>query len=153
MKTPAFKPAAERVDPSSVKPQLLRWILLTLLVQLAILAAGCSWMPVFSGEAVFNFENRTDSALCIYPSSGDASSARCLLELGPRSEITSGRDCGGGTSGQVDARTVTVIITVKQDGREIYHRTATCGEWNDTDRRFVIEQRGDDFIVTDSLSP
>ena len=36
-------------------------------------------------------------------------------------------------------------------GRTIYSRTASFGEWIDTDRRFVIEQEGDEFIVTDSL--
>jgi hypothetical protein len=42
-----------------------------------------------------------------------------------------------------------VIITVKDSGREIYNRTSTCGEANDA--RFIIEQEGDEFVVSDSL--
>ncbi|MEX1252890.1 MAG: hypothetical protein WEE64_00980 [Dehalococcoidia bacterium] len=44
-----------------------------------------------------------------------------------------------------------MIITVKEGGREVYRRTASCGEWNDSGKRLIIEQKGDEFIVTDSL--
>ncbi len=44
-----------------------------------------------------------------------------------------------------------MVITVKATGHEIYNRTASCGEWVDAKARFVIEQVGDEFIVTDNL--
>jgi hypothetical protein len=41
---------------------------------------------------------------------------------------------------------------LEEDGREIYDKTATCGAWLDTDRTFVIERPGQDFIVTDPFA-
>jgi hypothetical protein len=64
-----------------------------------------------------------------------------------RAESRWGRDCDG-----VSSRPITVVITVKEEGREIYSGTASCGDWNDTERRFVIEQDGEQFVVMDSLS-
>ena len=94
----------------------------------------------------FTFDNRTDVALCQYPSPQDAAAARCSAELEPRAETDWGRDCDG-----IDSRPITMIITVKDGGRQIYSRTASCGEWHDTGGRFVIEQEGEEFMVTDSL--
>ncbi|MCH7999575.1 MAG: hypothetical protein IIA91_08870 [Chloroflexi bacterium] len=64
-------------------------------------------------------------------------------------EKTWGRGCGDGP-GAEKAR-ITVILTVKEGGRQIYNRTAECRVWQDSDRIFVIEREGDEFIVTDSL--
>ncbi|MEX1255464.1 MAG: hypothetical protein WEE64_14090 [Dehalococcoidia bacterium] len=108
---------------------------------MAVVLAGCG-----PASILFTFENRTDAALCYYLSRGDAELAECNQELGPRDETKWGTDCDNRNN-----RRIQVMVTVKQDGREIYDRPATCGEWNDTDRRFIIEQEGDEFIVTDSL--
>ena len=64
----------------------------------------------------------------------------------PRAETHWLRDCDAQRG-----RPITMIITVKQGGDQIYSRTATCGEWQDSGGRFVIEQEADEFIVTDSL--
>ena len=72
-----------------------------------------------------------------------------MTELEPQDKTKSGADCDGKTS-----RPINVIIapTSQQAGRPIYNRTATCGEWHDTDRTFTIEQAGDEFMVTDGMS-
>ena len=43
------------------------------------------------------------------------------------------------------------MLLALDDGRLIYDRTASCGEWDDSGGEFVIEQNGSDFIVTDNL--
>ena len=111
---------------------------LATVMALTVLVAGCG--PASVG---FTFDNRTDTALCQYPSPQDAAGARCLTELEPRGETGSGADCDNDRN-----RPITVIITIKQDGSEIYNRTASCGDWHDAGGRFVI---GDEFVVTDSL--
>lgn len=110
---------------------------------LIVMVAGFGCDP----QAVrFTYDNRTDAVLCPYPSANDAAAARCLIELEPRAEAEWERGCAGDAN-----QPITVIIAVKEGGKQVYSRTATCGEWLDTDRRFVIEQEGDEFIVTDSL--
>lgn len=115
---------------------------LAIAVPLSVIVAGCG-----PADVLFTFDNRTDAVLCEYPSPQDAAGARCLAKLEPRTETDWGRDCDG-----LESRPVTVIITIKQGGRQIYDRTASCGQWHDTERRFVIEQQGGEFIVTDSLT-
>jgi hypothetical protein len=114
---------------------------LATVVLLSVLFAGCG--PASVG---FTFDNRTDAVLCEYPGPQEAAGGRCLVALAPRSETGGGRDCDG-----IESRPVTVIIAVKADGRQVYRKTASCGEWEDTARRFIIEQEGEEFIVTDSL--
>jgi hypothetical protein len=114
---------------------------LAIVVTLTVIVTGCG-----PADVTFTFDNRTDTAFCEYASHQSAQSARCLAELKPHDDTHWGRDCDN----QSD-RPIRVVITVKQGGRQIYDRTATCGEWHDADGKFVIEQQGDDFIVTDSL--
>jgi len=108
--------------------------------------AGYRCDPFYPQDVAFTFDNRTDTLLCYFPSARDAEAARCLQELKPRDETHWSPDCDG-----VDSRPITVIITVKDSGSQIYEGTASCGKWNDTKRRFVIEQEGEEFVVTDSL--
>jgi hypothetical protein len=115
----------------------------TLIVFAAGIVAGCGRGPA---DVAFTFDNRTDAILCDYTSPPDATAARCNTELKPQAATGGGRDCDN-----QESRPVRVIITVKQGGRQIYDRTASCGAWADTKRRFVIEQRDGEFIVTDSL--
>jgi hypothetical protein len=125
---------------------------LATVVALTVLVAGCSSFPFYSKEVAFTFDNRTDVVLCYFPSPQDAAGARCLQELKPRAKTHWLPGCGRGTKDEVDSNPITVVITVKKDGREIYIGRASCGEWNHTKRRFVIEQQGEEFLVTDSLT-
>lgn len=122
----------------------VRWArrCLAVVVPLTVFVAGGG-----PADVRFTFDNRTDAVLCEYPSTEEAAGARCLVVLEPRAKTGGGRDCANDES-----RPIPVIITVKQGGRQIYNRTASCGEWYDSERRFIIEQQGDEFIVTDSLS-
>ncbi len=119
---------------------------------LIVVVAGTPLILILAGfgcwqqDVLFTFDNRTDAVLCEYGSLNQAAAETCRAELEPQTETRWGRDCDAQRS-----RPITMIIAVKQGGRQIYNRTATCGEWQDSDRRFVIEQEGDGFIVTDSL--
>ena len=70
-------------------------------------------------------------------------SEMCLAEVDPLSETKWGRDCDG-----EKGRKIGVVIVVKATGEEIYNRTASCGEWDDSNRTFVIEQQNGEFVVT-----
>jgi hypothetical protein len=115
---------------------------------IVILAASTAcWLK--SEDVHFTFDNRTDSLLCYYLSPEAASAARCQQEVGPQAETAWTPGCGSGPG--VEKNPITVVLTVKQGGRQIYNRTAECRVWQDSDRTFVIEQRGDELVVTDSL--
>ena len=114
--------------------------LLTTIVAVVLAACG----PEFVG---FTFDNRSTATLCDYMYPEEIVSALCLTEIAPHSKKKSGRDCDADAS-----RPIRVIIVTKRERRIIYDRTASCGEWDKSKRRFVIEQVGDDFVVTDSLS-
>ena len=122
----------------------MRAILVALISGAAVLSAACGF---FGDEVEFTFDNRTDSAICYYPSDPDALAATCLQEAKPQSTTVWIPGCGDGP-GAV-GNSITVVLTVKEGARQIYTRTEECGTWNDTDRTFVIEKRGDDFLVID----
>jgi hypothetical protein len=69
-----------------------------------------------------------------------------LAELDPQDETKWGRDCDND-----EDRAITMIITVKDSGEQLYRRTASCGRWNETNRTFVIEQTGGEFVVSDGI--
>ena len=124
-----------------------RGVFITLWIVILAVSTACS----LKHESLqFNYDNRTSSLLCSYGSPEAASSARCLADIDPLAEKTWGRGCGDGP-GAEKAR-ITVIITVKEGGRQIYNRTAECRVWQESDRTFVIEQRGGDFVVTDPFT-
>ena len=100
----------------------------------------------------FRYDNRTDSTLCTYPSPQDAAAGKCQEPATPHATTRFGSGCGYGTSSAVRTHPVTMILTVKDSGQQIYSRTASCGEWNDSGATLVIEQRGDAFVVKDSLA-
>jgi hypothetical protein len=124
-----------------------RAALIALLVGIVAVSAAC-WMN--REEVQFTIENRTDSVLCAYPSPEDASGAPCLMELKP--QATTGWWPGCGYGEHADELPMTVVLTVKEGGRQIYHRTEECRVWQRSSRKFVIEQRGEDFVVTDPLA-
>jgi hypothetical protein len=100
-------------------------------------------------EVTFDFNNRTDSTLCVYSSPEGASAAACRGELRPMERVSDKVGCAYGPN--ADRAPLTVIITAGRQGSEIYNRTAECRVWQKSERTFVIEQRGDEFVVTDPL--
>jgi len=127
--------------------QVRRPLLMTLFCGIVTGSVACF---LYSADVQFTFDNRTGSLLCLYASPEDASTGRCLNELEARDhdrKLIVG--CGDGP--QADSAPISVIMTVGPGGREIYNRTAECQVWQDLDRAFVIEQRGDEFSVTGPL--
>jgi len=101
-------------------------------------------------EVEFTFDNRTDALLCFDSSAKDASEAECSAEVRPLKKTTWVPGCGYGT--EADKIPLTVVLTVKEGGRQIYQRTEECRIWQKSSRKFIIEQRGEDFVVTDPLT-
>ena len=113
----------------------------------ATLLSAC-WF--ISEDVEFSLDNRTDSVLCAYPTREDASAGRCNNEVEPESNKAWLVGCGDGPG--ADTVPVTVVLTVKEGQRQIYNRTEECRTWQESDGTFVIEQRGDELVVTDPLS-
>jgi hypothetical protein len=107
------------------------------------------------------FVNTSDAVLCFHPSSAAApgvSTARPedLTALGKTCDgikpgEISKRDTGCGYGGSARNHSVTVRLTVRSTGHAIYEKTAACFEWQDAHATFIIKQRGDQFLVIDSL--
>jgi hypothetical protein len=95
----------------------------------------------------FTFDNRTDAVLCQYRTQREVALNGCSADIDPQRKTQWERGCDSN-----DDRLIQVIIILEEDGREIYDKTATCGAWLDTDRTFVIERPGQDFIVTDPFA-
>ncbi len=124
---------------------MMRSVLVASLLGFAIVLTACG-LTTYPDEhpLKLTFINTSDSLLC-FGRSGvdfcDKVTARGISFWHP--------GCGSG-KGAVRNR-ITVVLTVKEGGRRIYQRTATCNEWEDAGATFIIKQRGDEFIVTDSL--
>ena len=132
-------------DPSC-RGESRHWstVLIALLVGIVIIFAACH------EDVKLSFDNRTEALLCFYSSTKYASEAECLDEVKPLKETTSVPGCGYGTD--ADKIPLTVVLTVKDGGRQIYQRTEECRIWQKSSRKFVIQQSGDDFVVTDPLA-
>jgi len=126
---------------------LRRGVFITLCIVIFVASTACFLKNV---DVQFTFDNRTGSLLCYYSSPEVASTGRCLNEVDTLAETTYIDGCGDGSG--VEKNPISVILTVKQGGRQIYNRTAECRVWQDSDRTFVIEQRGADFVVTDPFT-
>jgi hypothetical protein len=118
--------------------------LIALLVGVVAVSSACH------EEVEFTFDNRTDALLCFDSSAKDASEAECSAEVRPLKKTTWVPGCGYGT--EADKIPLTVVLTVKEGGRQIYQRTEECRIWQKSSRKFIIEQRGEDFVVTDPLT-
>jgi hypothetical protein len=117
-----------------------------LLAGIAIFSVACQWEENIEGT----IENRTDSVLCFYSDyAGNAFAGECPDELKPHASAHWFFECGDGP-GTEKAR-IAVLLTVKEGRRPIYQRTEECQVWQ-ASGGFVIEQRGDDFVVTDHLT-
>src|SRR5438552_1981666 len=94
------------------------------------------------------FDNRTNSRLCYYPSSEDAAIPNCDAPIRPMDKTGYGPGCGYGSSDEIEANPLTVIITQGKGGPNIYNKTATCRTWKDSNRTLVIEQDDAKLLVT-----
>jgi hypothetical protein len=121
--------------------------LIVLLVALVALLAAC-WMN--HEEVKLTFDNRTEWLLCFELSQEDASDGRCLQEVEPLKETAWTPGCGYGED--ADEAPLTVVLTVKEDGRQLYQGTRECRAWQATNRRFVIEERDGDLVVISPLA-
>ena len=121
----------------------MRPILVALLLGCVIVFAAC-WLS--ENRVKMTFVNDSDALLCFNLSSAEAARGDSCGEV--KSRRTSVWRPGCSPSG---SEPLTVVLSLGQGGREIYNRTATCNEWEASGAKFTIEQRGDEFVVTESL--
>jgi hypothetical protein len=128
-----------------------RWLIASLacLVGVAVITAAC-WIVPKHESVKLTFDNRTDSLLCYHLSQESASFGGCDQKIQPMVSTTSEPGCGYGAG--AEKLPLTVILRVGDQGRRIYDRTEECRVWQASGRTFVIEQRGDEFVVTDPLT-
>jgi hypothetical protein len=108
-----------------------------------LISAGC----ILNMEDVdFTFDNRTDSQLCFF---SRRNTGGCPNEIKPRGETVWRAGCGDGPN--ADELPLTVVLTVAEEGRQIYERTEECRVWQKSDHTFVIDRREGEFVVTDGL--
>ncbi len=119
----------------------MRSILVALLLGSLIVAVGCLDEALGERRIKLTFVNSTDSLLCFNSYGVDFCN-----EVTPRD--TSIWRPGCGLAGE---QRLTFFLSTREGRREIYRRTATCNEWEDSGGTFIIKQPGDEFIVTDSL--
>jgi len=101
-------------------------------------------------EVDFTFDNRTDALVCFERSEKGVAEGGCPQKIKPMAE-TSGRiGCGYGSG--ADEISLTIILIAAEGERRIYNRTEECRVWQKSTRTIVINRRGDNFVVTDSLS-
>jgi hypothetical protein len=97
-------------------------------------------------EVALTFDNRTDAALCYYGSKEDAGTDRCLSGVKAEARTTWRPGCS-----YEQTETITVIIAIETGGQSIYDGDASCREWKDTSRSFVIARTPGEFVVIDPL--
>ena len=114
--------------------------LIGLLLGCAIIFAACD------PAAAITYDNLTGQRLCVYESERSAPSAtsdRGCNEVAPKEKQSY---LHGPCSGDDP---LWILITIGPGGKHVYSRFATCEEWDG--ETVTIEQRGDEFVVTDSL--
>jgi hypothetical protein len=113
------------------------------LAGLFVVLASASAMFISCADRTtsFYFDNRAPYVLCYYAADESEALGRCANEVDAQQVTEWAPECGAD-------QPLTTILTVRESGERIYTRTATCSEWNDTDRKFVIEQRDGKFVVT-----
>ncbi len=120
----------------------MRPILVALLLGCAIVFASC----LAENTVKMTFVNSSDSLLCFDLSSESAARGDFCDEIKPRGTTVWRPGCS-----QSGEEPLTIVLTIGQGGSEIYKRTATCNEWEESGAKFTIEQRGDELVATDSL--
>jgi hypothetical protein len=121
---------------------MMRPILVALLLGCVIVFAAC----VRESTIKLTFVNESDSDMCFNLSSAAAARSDTCGEVKPSGTTVWRPECG-----QAGEQPLTVVLSLDQGGREVYNRTATCNEWEESGAKFTIEQRGDELVVTDSL--
>jgi hypothetical protein len=99
-------------------------------------------------SAQLTFDNRTDTLLCYYPSLEAAATSRCIQPINPMDKTDYSPGCGYGSSDEIEANPLTVIIAQSKGGPNVYDKTATCRTWKDSDRTLVIEREDAKLLVT-----
>ncbi len=120
----------------------MRSVFIALLLGSTIIFAAC----LIEKDVKLTFLNSSDSLLCFNLSSVDAATGDTCSEIKPRGTSVWRPGCSPAGS-----EPLTVVLTVGPGGREVYNRTATCNEWEDAMATYIIEQRGGELVVTDSL--
>ena len=123
---------------------MMRSILVALLLGCVIVFSAC-WLN--ENEVKLTFVNESDVGLCFNLSSSSAATGDFCGEVKARGKSVWRPGCS-----RPGEEPITVVLSVGPGGREIYNRTATCNEWEESGAKFTIEQRGDELVVTDSLS-
>jgi hypothetical protein len=123
---------------------MMRSILVASLLGCIIVFTAC-WLR--ENRVKMTFVNKSDELLCFDLSSADAASGDTCSEIKGRDTTVWRPGCS--PSGN---QPLTVVLTVGQGGPEVYNRTATCNEWKESGAKFTIQQRGDEFVVTDPLA-
>lgn len=118
---------------------------LALLFATAGVFAAC-WSVDTGAQAKLTFVNESDARLCF---NVEQPSPEYCNDVKPHGTSVWRPGCGYGE--RAEERNATAVLTVAETGREIYKRTATCKEWNESGGRIVIEESGGELIVTDSL--
>ena len=121
----------------------MRSILVALLLGCVIVFAAC-WLV--ENRVKMTFVNDSDAPLCFNLSSAAAERGDTCSRVKPRGTTVWSPECS--SAGE---EPLMVVLSLEQGGRDVYNRTATCNEWEEPGARFTIEQRGDEFIVMDSL--
>jgi hypothetical protein len=96
------------------------------------------------------FVNNTDSRLCFYESDFETPSLNDL-DPGLCNRIDAHETIGSMSVLCTSDDTKWVILTLGVRGREIYARSATCGEWEDSGATVSIEKVDGEFVVSDGL--
>jgi hypothetical protein len=87
--------------------------------------------------------NNTDALLCLYEFAVVADS--CDPEVKPHSKTVYSGECSG-----TPPPSMQVVLIAAEGRREVYRRTELCREWKEWDT-IIIEQQGDELVITDSL--
>lgn len=111
------------------------------LLPLALLLGSLVVLTACDPSARMTYDNQTGQRLCVYPGYQGADPDFCDA-VEPNEHQTYEHICTGDEP-------VWNVITAGQGGAEIYRRVATCEEWDDA--TVTIQQRGDEFVVTDDL--
>ena len=131
---------------------MMRSVLVASLLGFAIVLIACGLTSPDERHIKLTFVNSTDSLLCFNSYEVDF-----CATITPRD--TSIWRPGCGLAGE---QRLTFFLSTREGRREfyrstregrreIYRRTATCNEWEDAGATFIIKQRGDELVVTDSL--
>jgi hypothetical protein len=102
-------------------------------------------------EVKMTFINNSDSLICLHGSQAAADSGQFCNELKPHAVTVWRTGCGRGDPTVIRRYDVTVVLAKGVGGSVIYERSAACGDWQDSHATFIINPRGDNYVVEDSL--